>query len=97
MTWAWYISIAAVRQYMAITGRRGELEDTNPDFVEAQDELRELSLTARLAPTAKAASGALTYRGKITLNGKRRRVELTVMPAGRVEGDLPQLVRVVLK
>jgi len=33
----------------------------------------------------------------VTLTGKRRRIELTVMPAGREEGDLPQLVRVTLK
>jgi hypothetical protein len=100
MTWKWYITVAAVGQWMRITGRRGELEDTNPDFVDAQNELGEFSLTAKLASTPPSRSGALTYRcywaGR-TKHGKRRRVECQVMPAGRVDGDLPQLVRVKLK
>ena len=54
-------------------------------------------MTPKLAPTAGHSSGAQTYRGKITIGGKRRRIELTVAPADRKEGDLPQLVRVTLK
>lgn len=97
MTWRWYLTIAAVRQYMDLTGRRGELEDSNPDFVAAQNELGALSLTARPAATAETKSGAVIYRGKVTIAGKRRRVECTVNPIPRVEGSLPQLLRVTLK
>ena len=95
--WNWYLTIAAVRQYMALTGLRGDLEDDNPDFVRAQNELGDLSLTARLADAEPTQSGAVRYRGKITLRGRRQRVECTVMPAGRDEGVLPQLLRVTLK
>lgn len=97
MTWRWYLTIAAVRQYMTLAGLRGPLEMSNPDFARAQEELGELSLTANLARTPEKKSGALTYRGKVTIAGKRRRIECTVMPQGREEGDLPQLVRVSLK
>lgn len=97
MTWNWYLTIAAVRQYMELTGRAGELEDSNPAFVAAQNELGELSLTAKPARTAETKSGAVIYRGKVTIAGKRRRVECTVMPIPRQEGTLPQLLRVTLK
>jgi hypothetical protein len=97
--WRWYITIAAVREWMTLTGRRGEMETDNPDFVAAQNELGDLSLTARLAVDAseKQRNGASIYRGKVTVNGKRRRAECTVMPPLRSEGPLPQLVRVTLK
>lgn len=36
MTWRWYLTIAAVRQYMELAGLTGELEDDNPDFLRAQ-------------------------------------------------------------
>lgn len=97
MKWRWYLTIAAVRQYMELAGLRGELEDTNPDFVAAQNALGELSLTARPARTAETRSGAVIYRGKVTIGGKRRRIECTVMPVPREEGSLPQLLRVTLK
>ena len=35
MTWRWYITIAAVRQYMDLAGMTGPMEDSNPDFVAA--------------------------------------------------------------
>jgi hypothetical protein len=95
--WRWYLSVAAVQQWMALTGRSGPAEASNPDFAAAQDELGDLSLTASLARTPEKSSGALTYRGKVTLAGRRRRVELTVIPYPRDEGRLPQLVRVSLK
>ena len=97
--WNWYLTIAAVGQWMNMTGRRGELEDDNPDFVAAQNELGELSQTAKLAvaATEKQRSGAEIYRGKVTVGGRRLRVECTVMPPVRSEGPLPQLVRVRLK
>jgi hypothetical protein len=97
MTWQWYLTIAAVRQYMELAGLRGPLELENPDFVRAQEALGELSLTAKLAPTASGKHGADVYRGKVTIHGKRRRIECTVIPTQREEGSLPQLVRVTLK
>jgi len=95
--WRWYLTVAAVRQFMQLADLYGPLEMDNPDFVRAQEILGELSLTAKLARTPASTSGALTYRGKITIGGKRRRIECKVMPQGRAEGDLPQLVRVTLK
>jgi hypothetical protein len=80
----WYLTIAAVRQYMELAGLRG-------------DALGELSLSAKPARTAETKSGAVIYRGKVTIAGKRRRIECTVMPIPRVEGQLPQLLRVTLK
>ena len=99
MKWRWYLSIAAVRQYMDLAGLRGPLEDDNHDFAQAQEALGELSLTAKVATTASDAtkSGGVVYRGKVTIHGKRRRVECVVMPWPREEGKLPQLVRVTLK
>jgi hypothetical protein len=97
MKWRWYLTVAAVRQFMELTGRRGDLEDDNLEFVAAQNELGELSISAKPARTAETKSGAVVYRGKITLRGKRQRVECTVMPIPRKEGALPQLLRVTLK
>lgn len=97
MTWRWYITIAAVRQYMTLAGLSGELEDDNPDFLTAQNALGGLSLAAKLVEGKNTESGAVIYRGKVTIGGKRRRIEYTVMPMPRTEGDLPQLLRVTLK
>lgn len=97
MTWKWYLSIAAVRQYMEIAGLSGPLEDDNPGFLLAQEVLGELSLTAKLVDTKEPRSGGSYYRGKIDLHGRRRRVEMVVMPPIRSEGPLPQLVRITLK
>lgn len=93
----WYITIAAVRQWMDLTGRRGDLDDGNPDFVAAEEELRQLCEDAKQASTPPSQSGSLTFRTKTTLRGRRRRVEMDVMPFARTEGSLPQLVRVRLK
>lgn len=97
--WKWYITFAAVQQWMKLTGRHGELDDDNHDFVAAQNELGDLSLTAKLSEVAseKQQSGASIYRGKVTVMGKRVRAECTVMPPIRSEGPLPQLVRVTIK
>lgn len=99
MTWRWYLSIAAVRQYMELAGLRGELEEDNPDFVRAQDDLGTHSLTARPVPGKDTASGAIIYRtGRVVLpNGRKCRLEFTVMPIPRKEGALPQLLRVTAK
>ena len=93
----WYLSIAAVRDYMSICGLSGPLEETNVDFLKAIGDLTQLSLSARLADTAKTQSGASIYRGKVTIRGLRQRIECPVQDAVREEGELPQLVRVRLK
>jgi hypothetical protein len=97
--WKWYLTVQAVKEWMRLTGRRGELEETNPEFMAAQDELGAMSMTFRLAETAsgRETSGASIYRGRIMVRGKSKRAECTVMPAVRTEGSLPQLVRVTLK
>lgn len=97
--WNWYITVQAVREWMALTGRKGELEDNNPEFVAAQNELGEMSLTFRLSEsaTAKQKPGCEIYRGRIKVKGKSKRAECTVMTTKRGEGELPQLVRVNLK
>jgi len=107
MTWKWYLTIAAVRQYMELAGLRGELEDDNPDYRAAMDDLGELSLTAQRVEGKETRSGGEVWRGRITLYrrrhgkivlpGKKHRVECVVMPPIRSEGDLPQLVRITLK
>ena len=97
MTWNWYITIAAVRQYMDLAGLAGELEEDNPDFLRAQEALGELSLAAKYVIGKDTESGAAIYRGKVTIGGKRRRIECTVMPVPRKEGSLPQLLRITLK
>lgn len=95
--WKWYLSIAAVREYMDIAGLSGEAETDNPDFVAAQELLGTLSLSATPADTPPTRSGGIIYRPWTEIHGQRTRLELTVTPAGRKEGDLPQLVRVRLK
>jgi hypothetical protein len=111
MKWHWYLTIDAIRQFMAAADMSGEVEAGNPDFELAEELLGQLSLTARKVDAPQSASGALLYRGWVEIpgvgrthkdraaghKGRRRRVECTVMPAGRAEGDLPQLVRVRLK
>jgi len=82
---------------MDLAGLRGELEDDNPDYVRAMEALGELSLTAQPVVGKDTQSGAALYRGKVTIAGKRRRIECTVMPIPRSEGSLPQLLRVTLK
>lgn len=95
--WRWYLTISAVRQYMQLAGLSGPLEPDNPDFVRAERELGAYSLTARAANKS-TASGAEIYRtGNVTVGGRKMRLEFTVMPAPRREGDKPQLLRVTAK
>lgn len=84
----WYITAAACRDYMAITG----LPDTEAGFAAAEDALIELA-SATVASgrvPAPMRSGALRYRGPRPL-----RLTLIVTPDPRPEGELPQLVRVL--
>jgi len=97
----WYISIAAIEEYMWTAVYHGSSELTNPDFVEAERALLELCASAEVRDTGtRTGSGGQIWRtGRITVGRRPRavRLELTVMPAERVEGQKPQLVRVRLK
>ncbi len=90
--WRWYLSVAAVREWMRVTGREGPAELTNPHFAEAQAELGGLSLVATLARTPPNRDGLVTYRGKVTVDGRRVRLDCLVQPRPSPDGPLPQLV-----
>lgn len=92
--WRWYLTIAAVRQYMDLAGLCGPLEESNPDFIRAEEELGQLSLDSTAAQTPLSDSCAAIYRGKVTIGGKRVRIECTVMEQPNKDGGLPQLLRV---
>lgn len=98
-SWRWFITVTAVGQWMRLTGRGGPLATDNPDYVEALAELGALSQTAGLAveKSDRREDGASVYRKRLTVKGRKVRVECVVMPPLRKEGDLPQLVGVELK
>jgi hypothetical protein len=93
--WRWYISIAAIKNYMRIMDWPGPLEDENPFFRRAESELGAYSLTARLSNRT-LPSGAVVYRsGRIQIPGRgSRRLDFVVVETLRAEGLLPQLVEV---
>lgn len=88
----WYISAAAVRQWMAISGRGGA--DDGPEFDAAAKELDALSLEARLAKDVGPNQHHQQWRVAATVRGRRSRLELIVSTQPRPEGPLPQLVAV---
>lgn len=94
MKWRWYISAAAVRQWLAIC--RVTAGDDSPEWFAAERELGALSLRARLSePASRRERGAsLIYRGYSLVRDEVARVECTVVVTPRPEGKLPQLVRV---
>lgn len=104
-TWKWFLTITAIQQWMELTGRGGDMEDDNPEFVEAMEELGAVSQVAELAIEASdKQKGGSVYRApaivkgkRLRLRGKGARVECVVMPPIRKEGPLPQLVRVTIK
>lgn len=88
----WYISAAAVKQYMAIQGYEGSPD--GPVFDRAAIELEHLCDEARLAKDAGEHSPNQQWRVKATVRGKRTRLELIVSLEQRPEGPLPQLIAV---
>lgn len=88
-TGPWYITVAAVREYLAIKGL--DPNDEGDDYSTAERELVEQAraIVAAGKPGRDLDSGAIQYRG-----GRPMRLRLTVMPAPRREGSKPQLVRV---
>lgn len=88
----WYISAAAVKQYMAICGYEG-----SPDgliFDRAAIELERLCDEARLAKDIGPGQQSQLWRVKATVRGRRTRLELVVSVEQRKEGALPQLIAV---
>lgn len=87
MTGPWFITPAAVLDYLAILG----WPDTEANYLRARDDLlamARLTLASSRQPVL-LDSGALRYRGP-----GPERLTLVVVPAPRQEGDLPQLVSV---
>lgn len=88
----WYISAAAVKQYMAIQGYHGS--DDGPVFDRAAAELDALCAESRLAKDVGPGQDSQQWRVKATVRGKRTRLELIVSLSHRPEGELPQLIAV---
>lgn len=88
----WYISAAAVKQFMSIMGYVGSTDD--PVFDRAAIELEDACEQARLARDADDKSPYQQWRVKWTVRGKRSRLELIVSTEKRPEGPLPQLIAV---
>jgi len=88
----WYISAAAVKQYMAIMGYAPD--DDGPGFDRAAKELESLASEARLAKDVGPGQHSQQWRVKTTVRGKRTRLELVVSLGERLEGELPQLIAV---
>lgn len=87
----WYLSAAAVRQWLAITGQPDD--DGGPIWGAAEQSLADLCDQAR--DTGRTTeSGASIYRVAARIRGRKTRLELTVQTTQRPEGPLPQLVRV---
>lgn len=90
----WYVTVAALRDWMRIGGWA---EDE-----EAEADAALLALCSSGAPRdtgRRTDSGAEVWRtGRLEV-GRRRgvRLELTVMPGPRPEGEKPQLLRVRAK
>lgn len=95
MKWRWYITIAAIKEWMRINRRYGPLEYGNHAFERSENELGELSLTSRLSSSPPAIPGQQLWRGKLTLGSVRQRVECSIAPA-QDGGRLPALVWVRL-
>jgi hypothetical protein len=97
--WPWYMTIAAMRQYMRIAGYGGSAEETNPNFTAAERELGAHCAAAHLT-SQKTASGVQIYRtGRVTVgrSGRKTRLQFSVAPAPRAEGGKPQLVSIADK
>jgi len=93
MIQGWYVTVQAVREYMAIAGLPAQ--DEGPLFARAAAELERACDEARLKKAAKEKNRmAAIYEVKVTIRGRRVRLELYVAEQPRPEGDQPQLVRV---
>ena len=103
-TWPWYMTVAALREFMRLAGYAGGPEDDNPYFDRAEAELGALCAGATHIPGHTTRSGAEIYRSAWSRIGPgvrvRVRLEFTVQhapPGARADGEKPQLVRVRVK
>lgn len=88
----WYFSATATREYLALAGLADD--DGGPNWLRAE---REMGAHAATAREAQANDTGLIYRtGRVRVGDRTKsaRLEFTVRHTPRVEGDLPQLVRV---
>lgn len=88
----WYISAAAVKQYMSIMGYESDYD--GPIFDAAAIELEKLCDESRLAKDIGPGQESQLWRVKATVRGRRTRLELVVSLSRRAEGDAPQLIAV---
>lgn len=85
----WYISVAAVKKYLAIVGR--PVVEDGPGFDRAERELMEMAIATMASDRVPKHTNQrlLRYRGP-----KPHRLQLIVSTELRAEGKLPQLVDV---
>ena len=95
MTCRWYISAAAVRQYMTIQGLAGDGE--SPAFFRAERELAHAAEQARLARDVDGRTRTQLWRVSWPVRGQTARLELVVSTDPRPEGPLPALIAVRAK
>lgn len=88
----WYITVAAVRDYMRIQGYAGSTD--GPVFDRAAIELEDLCEQAKLAKDVGPDQQSQLWRVKATVRDKRTRLELVVSTEPRPEGPLPQLIAI---
>lgn len=91
----WYLSAAAVRQYLTLAGLADD--DGGPIWAQAEAELGAHCEAARLVADEGHRHLYRTGRVRIGARPKADRLELTVSTAARSEGSLYQLVAVRLK
>lgn len=92
MTCRWYLSAAAVRQYMVIQGRHGDPDGA--DFYTAEKELAAAAAEARLARDVDGRTRTQIWRVPWSVRGRQSRLELVVSIDPRPEGPLPALIAV---
>jgi hypothetical protein len=91
----WYLSAAAMREYLAIGQLRDD--DGGPNWVRAERELKAHALAAR--EVSREGDRAIFRTGRVRIGdrAKAERLEFRVSFSHRPEGPLPQLVSVRLK
>ena len=91
----WYITAAAVRQYMVIQGRHGDGD--SPAFFRAERDLAQSAEQARLARDVDGRTRTQLWRVSWPVRGQTVRLELVVSIDSRPEGPLPALIAVRAK
>jgi hypothetical protein len=96
MVEGWYISAAAVKEFMQICGLPAQEE--GPSFDRAAVELEKACDEARLVKAAGEANrNAAIYRTTAVIRGRKWQLDIYVAEQPRAEGDHSQVVRVRVK